>query len=65
MSEEVIVDALPNCDLCAAEGVKKIAHYDAATRMGSWANLCEEHFARYAYGLGTGRGQRLILKEDN
>ena len=60
---EVAVDHLPNCDLCLQLGATVTAHYDAATTMGPWGYLCEDHFAKYAYGLGTGRGQRLVLKQ--
>ena len=50
--------AIPNCDLCPDPTP---AAYDAATRMGPWGNLCESCYSRYGIGLGTGRGQRLIL----
>ena len=59
---EAVVDKLPCCDLCRSLGATVVAHYDAATKMGPWAFLCEDHFAQYAYGLGTGRGQRLVVK---
>lgn len=45
------------CDFCA-----KQAEYDAKTVMGPWANLCEQHYGQYGYGLGLGKGQRLIVK---
>lgn len=63
MSTEVQVQELPPCDICKANGVQKDANYDAATSMGGWAYLCELHFSMYAYGLGTGRGQRLIVSK--
>lgn len=63
MSTEVTVQELPNCDVCLQRGVQKEAHYDAATRFGPWAYLCNEHFAAYAFGLGTGRGQRLVVQQ--
>jgi len=62
MGDRVIVSELPPCDFCVEEGVDRPAHYDAATKMGPWANMCEEHFRQYGIGLGTGRGQRLVLK---
>lgn len=61
MSSQVKVDVLPDCDFCARENKKKIAVYDAATVYGPWANMCRAHFAQYGIGLGTGRGQQLIL----
>ena len=61
MSKQVIVAHLPTCDLCA-DGTK--AKYDARLPLnGCWANLCETHFQQFECKLGTGRGQRLILKE--
>ena len=59
MSTEVIVTKLPNCDLC-----QNTASYDAKTKMGPWAYLCEQCFSFYGPArLGTGLGQKLILKE--
>lgn len=69
MSDEVTVDTIPDCDFCKhevsriGEGTVNKAAYDAASAMGPWAYMCENHFAKYGVGLGTGRGQRLILKE--
>lgn len=37
------------------------ARYDGATVHGPWAFMCEAHFTSDGIGLGTGRGQRLIL----
>jgi hypothetical protein len=64
MSTEVKVRTLPDCDMCKAEGraVIEKAHYDAATRRGPWAYLCDYHFGVHAYGLGIGRGQRLVVE---
>lgn len=61
MSSSVIVKALPGCDICRSEGVTKSAKYDGKTIMGPWANMCLTHFKGYGVGLGTGRGQRLVL----
>lgn len=58
MSDKVTVQDLPHCDLC---GVPSEAAYDGATIMGPWANMCKTHFQQYGVGLGTGRGQRLVL----
>lgn len=67
MATEVEVYKLPTCDVCWFEegkpGVE--AHYDVKTIHGPWANVCEKHFASHAIGgLGTGRGQRLIVKKE-
>lgn len=66
MSEQVIVDHLPTCDICEfVDGTKGItAHFDGKTKGGPWANMCETHFVMYGVGLGTGRGQRLIVRTD-
>jgi hypothetical protein len=37
------------------------ARYDGATVHGPWAYMCEEHFQSDGVGLGTGRGQLLVL----
>lgn len=63
MSESVVVSVLPECDIhkhmLGESGV--LAAYDGATTIGRWAFMCEEHFQVYGVGLGTGRGQRLVL----
>ena len=57
MSEQVEVTELPKCDFCSFN-----ARFDGRTTMGTaWANMCRIHFAQVGIGLGTGKGQRLIL----
>lgn len=66
MSDTVKVSKLANCDICVhVDHVTppKVAVYDGATKMGAWAYMCEEHFEYVGIGLGTGKGQRLILEE--
>ena len=62
---EAVVDAIPNCDLCAAgkASVVNPAAYDGATVMGPWAYMCEAHFRQYGVGVGEGRGQRLFTTD--
>jgi hypothetical protein len=36
---------------------------DGRTQLGSWANMCPNHFKEYGVGLGIGRGQVLIVSE--
>lgn len=62
MSTRVKVTELPTCDIHTYEkGDPNVtAHYDGATIMGPWANMCAECFEAYGVGLGTGRGQELI-----
>lgn len=57
------VHRILDCDVCALEGSIVPAVYDAKTKRGPWAYLCEEHFASHGLGLGlgTGRAQRLVL----
>jgi len=61
---EARVSFLPECDLCKVMKADKVeeAAYDGATVYGPWAFMCEEHFATYGMGLGTGRGQRLVTE---
>ena len=62
MGTHVTVTKLPKCDFCAQRGMTRDAYYDGRTIHGSWANMCEEHFLQYGVGLGTGSGQRLVLR---
>ena len=55
---ETIVTKVPKCDFC-----EEPAEYNARTRFGPWAYLCEKHFKMYGVGLGLGRGQTLIERE--
>lgn len=54
------VEKKPLCDFDAKHGE---ADYDGATTMGPWAFMCLECWNKYGTGLGTGRGQKLELKE--
>ncbi len=63
MGAEAVVAAIPDCDICKQNGRTEPALYDAKTWMGPWANMCQEHFDRLGEGgLGTGYGQRLVLR---
>jgi hypothetical protein len=60
---QVLVDVLPDCDLCGSEGKTGVpAQYDAKTTYGPWGNLCQQHFDAVGIGLGLGRGQMLVLR---
>lgn len=63
MSDSVKVTVLPDCDIHTYDlgkpGVP--AAYDGKTTRGPWANMCQPCFDANGVGLGTGRGQRLIL----
>jgi hypothetical protein len=70
-----IVDSIPNCDFGDLGNARAEFHnnadsvparYDGATYdMGRWANMCEPHFTAIGVGLGTGRGQKLILRDSD
>jgi hypothetical protein len=59
------VARLPECDnhryYLGKPGVD--AHYNARTKTGSWANLCQPCFDTLGVGLGVGYGQRLVVTE--
>lgn len=68
MSDSVNVTKLPTCDVCKYDdGIDHVdAWYDARLLSGQWANVCEAHFRSHTNRrLGTGFGQRLIVKEGN
>lgn len=56
------VKVAPKCDLCDMP-----AKYDAKTKDGPWAYMCEEHYQSHrAFDvLGTGKGQRLVIYSPN
>ena len=63
---ETQVARLPACDICKVEfssSEPNLAAYDGKTTSGPWAYMCEDHFDGHGVGLGTGRGQRLVLDE--
>src|SRR5262245_4721299 len=51
---------VPRCDYHRSAGESVRAQYDAKTDTGRWMYLCEDCFARFGQGLGTGLGQRII-----
>lgn len=62
---EAKVASIPDCDLCKHMHKRNPPHnavYDGKTQMGPWAYMCEEDFQAYGVGLGTGRGQKLVLQ---
>lgn len=57
------VTRIPNCDF--PHEVPTPALYDASTRQGPWAYMCEDHFkSDHRGGLGLGLGQKLELLTD-
>jgi hypothetical protein len=62
-NEYAILDTLPNCNLMHIAGTT-LAQYDGALRAtGRWSYMCEAHFTQFGAGLGTGIGQKLILRD--
>lgn len=57
MGDKAYVQKLPECDMHPG----RPAEYDGKTQQGPWANMCGECFVTHGVGLGTGRGQRLIV----
>lgn len=60
MSDAVMVTNLPPCDFCQ-DGT--LAEVDGKTKQGPWANMCDKHFRWFGTGLGTGKGQKLVLSK--
>ena len=58
---EVVMAVMPICDIpdCGSE-----AQYDGKTIHGPWAYMCELDYQAYGVGIGLGKGQRLVKKED-
>lgn len=67
MTQQVEVLRLPPCDICTAENriVIRPADYDGRLKgQTAWAYMCEAHWRSHGIGnLGTGYGQKLVLKE--
>lgn len=62
MSTETKVESLPTCQFDCQGGAAHDAVYDGKTKMGPWANMCAIAFKRHGVGLGTGRGQKLVVR---
>jgi len=62
---EVTVSTRPDCDIHKHHYGKIVpATHDGATAMGPWAYMCEPCFDNYGVGLGLGKGQRLIVRDE-
>jgi len=65
---KVIVDSLPDCDICkhlksrTLPGEAAKAKYDGKTNIGPFAYMCQECFEEHGVGLGLGKGQELVTK---
>jgi hypothetical protein len=50
------------CDICKKNLVN--VFFDAKTKMGPWANLCQDCFNKQGVGLGIGKGQKYTIGEN-
>jgi hypothetical protein len=50
------------CDICKKNLVS--VFFDAKTKMGPWANLCQDCFNKLGVGLGIGKGQKYTIGEN-
>lgn len=65
MTKELVkvkVTKIPFCDFCKNRNIETPASYDARSKYGPWAYMCEDHFKVFGVGLGAGKGQKLIKK---
>lgn len=61
------ISALPNCDLCARDGIISTARYDGVIKgeRNGWANMCLGCYRRHGTRrLGNGEGQYLITWDE-
>jgi hypothetical protein len=67
MSVSVEVSVIPVCNFCEIDSntiISLPAIVDARCRHGGWAYMCTAHWGEHTDGqLGTGHGQRLILRD--
>lgn len=55
----------PTCSIPNRHMIKDApALYDGKTLMGPWAYMCQSCFGRYGVGLGLGKGQLLIVRDE-
>lgn len=54
-----LIDKEVYCDWCLT-----VAKYDGKTKMGPWGYMCNQHFKQYGIGLGLGKGQQLLIRDD-
>lgn len=68
MSVSTVVDKRPPCDMCRHRSNAALppaeAQFDGKTKAGPWAYMCLPCYKLFGIGLGTGKGQRLYLKEE-
>jgi len=62
MSTSTTISRPRTCDFCSSDTE---ADYDGKTIFGAWGYMCQSHFEQYGVGLGTGRGQELIVEDED
>ena len=55
---EIKVSEEKMCDICGEPAL-----YDGRTKTGAWAYMCHKCMSLHGVGLGTGKGQRLIVEK--
>lgn len=63
MSDTTYISAPRECGFCQQDGTVRQATVDGKTIFGGWGYMCDEHFKSHGVGLGTGKGQKLIVGE--
>jgi len=63
MSDTTYISSPRECSFCQQDGTVRQATVDGKTIFGGWAYMCDEHFKSHGIGLGTGKGQKLIVGE--
>lgn len=61
--KDLQVSKLPDCDICQSKGT---GVYDAPTKQGPWANMCEACYKAHHNGtIGTRRVVKVVEKSDD
>ena len=61
--KKVIWQGSRKCEICGKE-ITGGRLYDAKTKYGCWATMCNDCYIRNGVGVGTGKGQRYELNAD-
>lgn len=63
MSDRTRVTVRPACDIHRILKATTVpAAVDGRTKSGRWANMCPACFTEHGVGLGTGKGQLLVVE---
>jgi len=69
MGEPQVVQSIPDCDLCAKEGIVRPSIVDAMTESGALAYMCDPHRKRWSVGRRLPPGEHpdeapLVIKKN-